>query len=337
MRFVCPACKGSLEQHPDSYRCAACARRYPIVCAIPDFRLVPDPYIGMEEDRKKGEMLSRAAETRTFEELIRFYYSVTPEDPPDLAEHWIAHALAELEIGTFTFDAYELAGGRFLDLGCSTGAMLAAASHRCESVTGVDVAFRWLVAGACRLRELGVSATLVCANAEYLPFPGASFDRVTAVDLLEHVSQPQLAVNEAYRVSKPGAASLFLTNNRYAPLPDPQVRMWGVGLLPRRWQGPYVAFRRSDLHRYRVAMRSAWEMKRLCRRAGYDSLTVEAAILHAPHLPGKRLQRLLVFYNLTRRWPLIRALLKWVGPKLAVVAVHPAATDSPSSTVAREP
>ena len=127
MRFVCPACKGELTLVSDSYECPACSRSFPIVCGIPDFRLTPDPYIGIEEDRAKGTMLQAAAQSRTFEELLRFYYAITPEDPPDLAKHWIARALADVEIAKFTIDAYGLQGNRLLDLGCSTGAMLAAA------------------------------------------------------------------------------------------------------------------------------------------------------------------------------------------------------------------
>lgn len=320
MQFVCPACKGGVNQQPAAYDCPACRRTFPVVCGIPDFRLAPDPYIGLEEDRTKGEMLSAAGQTRTFEELLRYYYAVTPEDPADLAKHWIARSLAEMELAAFTLDAYHLEGGDFLDLGCSTGAMLAAAHSRCKSVTGVDVAFRWLIVGARRLRELGISATLVCANAEHLPFPDAAFDTATALDLLEHVRQPQLAVGEAARVTRPRAKTVYITNNRYAPLRDPQVGIWGVGLLPRRWQVPYVAFRRDDLHPYRVAMRSAREVDRFCRQAGYRSVVTEPAILHAPHLRSEAFQGLLALYNRARRWPVIEGLLKRVGPKLVAVA-----------------
>lgn len=322
MRFVCPACKGELTLVSDSYGCPACSRSFPMVCGIPDFRLTPDPYIGIEEDRAKGTMLQEAAQSRTFEELLRFYYAITPEDPPDLAKHWIERALADVEIAKFTIDAYGLQGNRLLDLGCSTGAMLAAARNRGASVTGVDVAFRWLVIGAQRLRELGVEAVLVCANAEHLPFPDSAFDITTAIDLLEHLPEALHAVTEARRVTQPGSRSLYLTNNRYAPLPDPQVRIWGVGLLPRRWQAPYVAWKRGDLHRYHVRMLSARETTRLCSRAGYRSVSTSPAVLYAPHLRGRSLQRLLKIYNAARGRPLIRALLRLVGPKLVTTALR---------------
>lgn len=320
MRFVCPACKGELAEGADSYQCGPCSRTYPVICHIPDFRLAADPYIGIEADRKKGEMLHAAAQTRTFDELLRYYYAITPEDPPDLAKHWIAHALAEVDIANFNIGKYQLSGNHLLDVGCSTGAMLVAAAGHCQSLTGVDVAFRWLVVGAARLRECNISAQLVCAGAEHLPFPDSAFDLITATDVLEHVTEPQLAVAEARRVTRTGATSLFITNNRYAPLPDPQVRLWGVGLLPRRIQAHYVAFRRRDLHIYKVAMRSAREMDRLCRQAGYKMAVTAPAALYAPYLQGSGIQTLIAVFNRVRTWPLVKGLLRLVGPKLATRA-----------------
>ena len=99
-RFVCPACREELEASASAYTCRPCATLYPVVCGIPDFRLTPDPYIGIDEDRRKAERLCAEGERRSFEGLLRHYYAVTPEDPADLAERWIAHALAEREIAS---------------------------------------------------------------------------------------------------------------------------------------------------------------------------------------------------------------------------------------------
>ena len=74
-------------------------------------------------------MLIEAGKDRTFEQLLRYYYSITKEDPPDLAVNWIAHALAEVSIAEFVLRQARLpaVAGPLLDLGCSTGALLIAA------------------------------------------------------------------------------------------------------------------------------------------------------------------------------------------------------------------
>jgi hypothetical protein len=80
------------------------------------------------------------------------------------------------------------------------------------------------------------------------------------------------------------------------------------------WQPAYVAWRRKDLHRYQVQMRSAWEMDRLIRTAGLHTDGTEAAPLIAPHRPN--LASALRFYNRMRRAPL----LKIVAPRLWTIA-----------------
>jgi SAM-dependent methyltransferase len=302
-----------------SYGCDICAREFPIVCGIADFRLRPDPYIGLAEDREKGELLWAAAQDRGFEELLRHYYAITKEDPPDLAARWIPHSLSEPAIAGMVLGAAGLSetGQALLDIGCSTGGMLiAAARPGRRRVTGVDVAFRWLVVGRARLREAGVEAELVCANAESLPFPDGTFDVVTAQDSLEHFFDPLGAIEEGRRVARPGAPSLWTTNNRYCPLPEPHVHLAGVGYLPRAWQAPYVRMRRGDLHPYRIRMRGAGEWGRFFARGGHSEARVTPAPLFAPHWQSGGLQALLGAYNRMREWPLGRHALRLIGPRL---------------------
>ncbi len=203
MTFVCPICKGTLAQEREAFRCEACSHDFPVVCGIADFRLWPDAYIGMREDREKGE----------------------------------------------------------------------------------------------RLREAGVSATLVCANAEALPFEDRCFDALTAHDLIEHLRDPATAIAEARRVSAANAQNFYSTNSRYCPSSEPHVKIWGVGYLPRRWQADYVAFRRKDLRRYSVRLRSASELNRMFRGWGYADAKIQAAPPIAPHRDSRFLQRLLAAYN----------------------------------------
>ena len=324
--FVCPRCKGPLASTAQKHACSQCAREYPVICGIPDFRLEPDPYISIDDDRGKGEVLAHEGERRRFEDVLRHYYAVTPEDPPDLAARWIAHSLEGVAIAESLLRDSRVGPGSgrgseaLLDVGCSTGALLIAARQSYPVLVGVDVAFRWLVVGQVRLRDAGVQATLVCANAEHLPFPDGSFQAVTCTDTLEHVHDARLTVGEISRVSSARSAVVCTANNRYAPLPEPNIHLWGIGYLPRSWQAAYVAARRDDLHRYRVCLRSARELARLFRAAGYRNIRVEPAPLSAPHGKNRALQRCIALYNVLRTQPLIRQVLTMAGPRLRVTA-----------------
>ena len=333
--LVCPQCRRELAEGPEEFGCADCQRRYPILCGIPDFRLEPDPYIGIEADREKGRLLWEQGSGRSYERMLRHYYAITPEDPADLAEHWAAHSLAEIAIAGAVLasaDRVELPApmatrvgpasdrGMLLDIGCSTGAMLLAAHDRSIRLVGVDVAFRWLVLGRIRLREAGVRATLICANAEHLPFADASVTTITATDLLEHVRSATRTTREAVRVLVPGGRSVWTTNNRFAPVPEPHVRLWGVGWLPRAWQARYVLGRRRDLLPYSIRLRSAGELGRIFAGAGFARVRIDAAPLVAPHVSNPLAQTLFRWYNRGLEWAPLSAILRRAGPRLWVRA-----------------
>ncbi len=324
MRFVCPRCKGGLQFYADVYSCQRCTLQYPVILGIPDFRLHPDPYISITDDRRKGERLYQASASRNFEELVRYYYSITPEVPLDLAERWTAHAVAQPRIAEFILregNMFAADGtGTLLDIGCSTAGLLTAGKKYFSKVVGVDVAFRWLVIGQARLREAGIEAELVCANAEALPFPDGQFQAVTMIDVLEHVRDSAASLRETRRVSPPGGKTLCTTYNRYSPLSDPHVGVWGVGYVPRRWQPAYVAWRRPGLKEYCIRTRSKWELTRLFRRAGYRKYHSGAAPVCAPHVRSRTAQKLFGIYNRARALPGLRATLAILGPVLLMIA-----------------
>lgn len=309
--FVCPACKGPLEFTADCYRCEPCGRCYPVVCGIPDFRILPDRYISIEDDRSKGARLLEAAADRDFAGMLDFYYSITPEVPRELARKFTAHALAEVPIGEAALDELgKLPPGALLDVGCSTGGLLVAAARRFSPVIGVDVAFRWLAVGTVRLREAGVDATLACANAEHLPFPSGSVAAVTANDLIEHLADPAPAFVECRRVAASAAPVYFSTNNRYSLAPEPHVNVWGVGWMPRQLQAGYVRLMSGRSYR-NICLRSAGELRRWARAAGFEG----CALSPAPAGFGA----LSSLYDRLRGAPVFRSLLRRSGPRLQLL------------------
>ena len=176
MNFICPRCKSELSFSNDLYSCLSCDRNYPVVCGIPDFRLDPDPYIAPAEDRKRGKLLAEWGRDRTYTELLDCYFSLAPDVPPDLAKRWTNHKLADIEIARLYLqetlaERGSASDSALIDVGCSSGGLLAAAHGHFRTLVGVDVALRWLVIAQLRLRKADMQAQLVCANAEYLPFP----------------------------------------------------------------------------------------------------------------------------------------------------------------------
>jgi len=91
-------------------------------------------------------------------------------------------------------------GGRYLEVGTGTGAdALELASRYGAHVTGVDVS-RAMVDEA---RRRGLRDALV-ATADALPFEDASFDGCWADRVFQHLADPQAALAEMVRVTRPG-------------------------------------------------------------------------------------------------------------------------------------
>lgn len=322
--FVCPLCKGPIELLSSGYRCRPCGREYPIVCGIPDFRILPDRYISIDDDRRKGERLFAETGRRSFAEMLDYYYSITPEVPPELARKFTAHALAEATIADQVLDQMgaSLTPRSLLDVGCSTGGMVVAAARRFPNaagaaVVGLDVAFRWLVVGTARLREAGVEAPLVCGNAEHIPFPAGSFSAITCTDVVEHLIDPAPAFAECRRVAAPGGVVYVSTNNRYTLTPEPHTNVWGVGWMPRAMQADYVRIVSGRTYR-NIALRSARELARWAQAAGFAGCRVRPAPIAGASL-GVRFARVRAIYDRARRLPGASELLRWIGPRLELL------------------
>ena len=126
----------------------------------------------------------------------------------------------------------EREGERWLDLGCGTGAGLAAFSGRAE-VTGLDFSPEAL--GLARERG---DFRLVQGDAQSLPFADGAFDAVVTLDMMEHVPDDAAVAREVFRCLAPGGR--LLVNVPAFPW------LWGphdVALMHHR------RYRRDDLRR----------------------------------------------------------------------------------------
>lgn len=111
-------------------------------------------------------------------------------------------------------DALRLSGMQtLLDLGCGTGTLLAELGRRDPeaTLTGIDADPRILAKAREKLALARVSATLVHAYAQNLPFPDSAFDAVVSTLIFHHLSTPvkRAALGEIYRVLRPGGRFLL--------------------------------------------------------------------------------------------------------------------------------
>jgi SAM-dependent methyltransferase len=186
-------------------------------------------------------------------------------------------------------------------------------------VVGADIALRWLIIAKKRLGE-GKSVVLVCCSAEHLPFPDGAFDGVVGLHVLEHTQDRQAVLSETARTLRPGGWYCFLTPNRFSLGPEPCVRVWGVGFLPRSLAGKYVRLVKGMPYRH-IRLLSRFELRRLLSRSGLRGWTISPPPIAACEQRAvARFGRVLIrLYHTLRRLPGFSFLLQIFGPFLQVV------------------
>lgn len=326
--FCCPICKGALSFQENNYACPGCSKKYPVILGIPDFRVFPDPYIDFEDDHNKARYLAEQYHKLDFMGLVHLYWKITPEVSEDRAERFIRRTAALVDKGTECLRLIEsltepknLRGfTSVLEIGCGTGGFLVAAKRSYDNVVGADIAFRWLVVARKRLEELKMNVPLVCCCAEHLPFSDAKFDIILAEDVLEHVKSQEDTLVECRRVMTKQGMVFLATPNRFSLTPEPHVRVWGVGFLPRKWMKSYVKLMRGISYE-NIKVLSFMELKRLLNKCQFTNHRILLpSISYEESQYFSTVQRMqLAIYNIVKQVPVLRLILYIVGPFFNVV------------------
>jgi SAM-dependent methyltransferase len=103
---------------------------------------------------------------------------------------------------------------RILEVGCGLGLDVVEYLHHGAQVTAIDVSFHSLELARRLLVNEQMTARLLQADAEELPFPDEVFDLVVARGVLMYTPRTRRAVDEVYRVLRPGGEMLAILHNR---------------------------------------------------------------------------------------------------------------------------
>ncbi len=132
-------------------------------------------------------------------------------------------------------------GGRALDVGCGVGQVVNRLTHAGAEAFGVDVS----EPSIAKARQF--SSRCQVYNGSRLPFEDGYFSSAGALNVLEHVEEPEAFIQEVVRVVKPGGKVLISSPNflRFAGFRDYHVHMRG---FRQKW----VNFRRQLAKRRQI-------------------------------------------------------------------------------------
>lgn len=98
-----------------------------------------------------------------------------------------------------------------LDLGCGNG--VSTANIKGKFVVGLDLSINQLA----KAKKNFPTRDFVVADARQLPFMKETFDLIVAVNVLHHVTNPEVVLKECHRVLKRGGVLLTVDPNLYNP------------------------------------------------------------------------------------------------------------------------
>ena len=111
------------------------------------------------------------------------------------------------------------AGARLLEIGCGAGNLLLQAVVRGSYPVALDLSMQSLTFVRSRLQQAESDSDapedFLCTQAvgERLPFADDNFDCILLSEVIEHLEAPQISIQEAARVLRPGGRLLITTPN----------------------------------------------------------------------------------------------------------------------------
>ncbi len=146
---------------------------------------------------------------------------------------------------------------RLIDVGCSRGQFVQAASEMGFQAEGVEPAPN--IAAGARAAGLKVHQGLL----EELRLPAGSFDAATLFEVVEHLREPRTLLRECHRILKPGGVLVISTGNAAS---------WTAAVMGSRWD--YFDMTKDGGH---ISFYSPASVRRLAANCGYAVARIETA------------------------------------------------------------
>ena len=147
---------------------------------------------------------------------------------------------------------HRFVGQRLLEVGCGLGVDLREFALAGAQVVGMDMSARSVALARRHFRIFGTEGKFIQSDSEHLPFADESFDIVYSFGVLHHTPNTQAAIEECWRVLRPGGTFTVMLYNRrsWQALVEPYLFLAKRWLLrqptPPRATDPVEVVRRTD-------------------------------------------------------------------------------------------
>ncbi|MDF3606960.1 bifunctional 2-polyprenyl-6-hydroxyphenol methylase/3-demethylubiquinol 3-O-methyltransferase UbiG [Paracoccus sp. DMF-8] len=150
-------------------------------------------------------------------------------------------------------------GLRILDIGCGGGLMSEPMARLGATVTGADAAPGNIAVAALHAEEQGLAIDYRNETAEALAAQGREFDVVMALEIVEHVADPQAFIQTCHDLLRPGGMLIGSTLNRTA-------RSFAAAIVGAEWVMRWLPKGTHDWRRFITP----GELQQMAGAAGLD-------------------------------------------------------------------
>jgi SAM-dependent methyltransferase len=156
-----------------------------------------------------------------------------------------------------------------LDLGSGVGNFVVACRERGLRAFGIEPD---RIGAGSSVTSLQIASkrlaqtTFAAAVGEALPFLDASFDLVVLDQVIEHVSDQERVLNEAFRVLKP-TGCVYIACPNYLRFYEPHYKLWFVPLMPKILASWYLRLRgRNPVLLRQLNYTTNWRVRKQVRQ-----------------------------------------------------------------------
>jgi len=167
-------------------------------------------------EKKNAPLLTE--DVRSFWQANPLCTQINPFDPgsKEFFDHYNKQReeIESIECSYAIHEYQDFENKKVLDVGCGNGYVLSKYASEGADVYGVDITQAAIELTRKRFEHLKLFGDFRVADAQKLPFPDNTFDCVCSMGVLHHIPNTQKAVDEIYRVLKPGGRLIVMFYHR---------------------------------------------------------------------------------------------------------------------------